>query len=214
MKELRPEFCRLNPASRLYALKVPIIGLTGGIASGKSAVASLMKKRDIPLIDADQLVKQIYELAETKDFIAGLVPEAVIDQKIAFPKLREAFFKRQEIKLQVENWVYALLPARFQLAYQALGNPAYVVYDVPLLFEKNLQHMVDLTVLVYASRQTQKERLMRRDSITAELSESILDQQMDIERKRELAELVIENEGPQERLDALIESLLRQLLVD
>jgi dephospho-CoA kinase len=209
--KLKEQFVRLTQQQRLYSLPVPLIGLTGGIASGKSTVAEILKQENYALIDADQLVKHIYQQAETKDFVRSLVPEAMDGQKINFPRLRQSFFHNPSIKSSIENWIYQRLPQTFLAAYQAHQNPGCIVYDVPLLFEKNMQSQFDITILVYAPRSLQKLRLQQRDGINAELSENILNQQMDIEKKRSLAGFIIDNSGPKEELAAKTLQILRQL---
>src|SRR5690606_13710936 len=100
---------------------------------------------------------------------------------VIFPTLRERFFKDPALKKDLEAFIYQRLPKAFHEAYARLGSPSYVVYDVPLLFEKGLDQLVDLRVLVYAPRKIQRARLMKRDGHLEEMAERILDQQMDIE---------------------------------
>src|SRR5690606_10373426 len=143
---------KLKPETRLHQTPVPIIGLTGGIASGKSTVSRMLVQKGIPVIDADQLIKDIYRLPETKTFVSEKCPDALKHDEIHFPTLRERFFNNPELKKDLERFLYQRLPQAFQAAYQKLGSPSYVVYDVPLLFEKGLDRLVDLKVLVYAPR--------------------------------------------------------------
>ncbi len=78
--------------TRLYHIDIPIIGLTGGIATGKSTVSKMLIENGLPLICADSLVKEIYKDNEAKAFIRNLVPDAIINDEINFPALREHFF--------------------------------------------------------------------------------------------------------------------------
>jgi dephospho-CoA kinase len=209
---LKPEFQKLTPKSRLYQLPVPIIGLTGGIASGKSTVAEILSQKGLAMINADQLVKDIYALPETLEFLNLHHPEVLKAKKIDFRMLREKVFKNPEVKTQIEKFIYQRLPAAFMNAYHKLQDPKLVVYDVPLLFEKNLESLMDVSVLVYAPRNIQRTRLMSRDSIAEELAESILKQQMDIEDKKQRAEFVINNSLTKEELTEEIEQFLRQIV--
>lgn len=200
----------LTPSTRLNESPVPIIGLTGGIATGKSTVAKMLKKSGIAVIDADKLVKDIYEKPETLEFIKGLCPEVIDPSGIQFPKLREVFFQDQEIKNKVEAFIYQRLPAQFKNELHKNTNAKSVVYDVPLLFEKGLDQSIDLTVVVYAPRKVQLARLKTRDGTLEELAKKILDQQMDIEEKKTRADIVIDNSQTEQELAEEVNRLLRQ----
>lgn len=212
MKKLKPQFNKLSPAERLHGLPVPVVGLTGGIASGKSTVAKILKLEGIPVIDADQLVKRIYQSAQTKEFIRELSPEVISGEIINFSLLREKFFTDTTVKEKIESWIYQRLPEAFLTAYQELASPPYVVYDVPLLFEKKLQPLFDLSVLVYAPRKKQSIRLQERDDISEELSENILNHQLDMELKKSQVDLVIDNSGPIEQLVDATHEFLQHVL--
>lgn len=195
---------------RLYQIRVPVIGLTGGIASGKSTVSRMLKERGFEIIDADQLVKDVYAIPETFEFIQKKHPEVIQDGKILFPLLREKVFKDKKVKLEIENFIYQRLPDAFLAAYRKLNSPQVVIYDVPLLFEKNMESMFDVTVLVYAPRKIQHARLMGRDGHQEAMADSILNQQMDIEDKKLKAEFVIDNSGTETELVKGINEFLHQ----
>jgi dephospho-CoA kinase len=195
---------------RLYQIRVPVIGLTGGIASGKSTVSRMLRERGFDVLDADHLVKDVYALPETLEFIQKRHPEVIQDGKIVFPLLREKVFKDKKVKLEIENFIYQRLPDAFQAVYKKLNSPQVVIYDVPLLFEKNMEGMFDVTVLVYAPRSIQQARLMTRDGHAEAMANSILDQQMDIEEKKEKAEFVIDNSRTEAELVVGIDAFLHQ----
>jgi len=177
--------------NRLYNLKKRIIGLTGGIATGKSSFSDLIKKNDISLICADSLVREIYERQEAIDFIKDISIELIDKNEINFKKLRKLFFSTPEIKTNIENFIYSRLEESFLLKAKRLPSP--IIYDVPLLFEKKLQNQLDKTVLIYATEQQQIERLCKRDQIDKEFAKTILKNQLPIDEKKELADLVIDN---------------------
>jgi dephospho-CoA kinase len=213
MKTLNPEFVKLNPDSRLYNIKVPIIGLTGGMGTGKSTVSKMLLTSGIPVIDADQLVKMVYSQKATQHYIRKNHPEAWKGNTINFSVLREKFFTDKDVKREVENVIYRHLPQAFLTAYQSLGSPPFVVYDVPLLFEKKLQSRVDLTVVVYAPVEMQRARIMARDRHAEYLIQIILDQQLDIEDKKIKADFVIDNSSDKEKLAEEVQNFLRQTLI-
>ena len=210
--KIKNKFNRLNNESRLYKLNVPVIGLTGGIASGKSTVTAILKEKDLPVIDADQLVKGIYALPETLDFIKNNFPDVIKDGGIQFPLLRQKVFSNSDVKSKIEEFIYQRLPMAFKLAFENLHQPSVVIYDVPLLFEKNLEHLFDLNVLVYTPLTIQRQRLMARDNHTDEIANNILNQQMDIESKKSKAEFIIDNTRTQAELTEEVNKFLRQIM--
>lgn len=212
MKKLKAKFIRLAREQRLHQLEVPIVGLTGGIATGKSTVSRMLEQEGLNVIDADKLVKKIYALQETIDFITNRYPQSFQSGSIHFPTLREIFFKDQNAKKEIENYIYQRLPAAFHQEFERQGKPELVIYDVPLLFEKGLDKSVDLKVLVYAPREIQRARLMERDGILEPLAETILSQQMDIEVKKGQADFIISNTSSLTELTEEVQQFLRQIL--
>ncbi len=213
MKTLRAKFVRLSPAERLYGMQRPILGLTGGIATGKSTVSKILTMRGIDVIDADRLVKTIYREEGTRSFIRGNFPSAWQEDEINFPALRELFFKDPAVKAQIEAFIYQQLPEAFLTALKKFSaKQSFVVYDVPLLYEKNLQGKVDLSVVVYAPQKVQKARLLDRDGHLEDMASAILSSQLDIEVKKEKADFVINNGGSMTELAAEVDQLLLQIL--
>lgn len=211
MKRIKPRLISKNPKIRLHGVDKPIIGLTGGIATGKSTVANALRAQGFDVIDADQLVKSIYQMDESKKFIGENWPEAVSLDEILFPKLREIFFKDAHAKKEIENFIYERLPDAFQKTVRK-SSQEFIIYDVPLLFEKGLDQLTDLNVVVYSPRALQTLRVMKRDGINLELANQILDQQEDIEKKKDKADFVILNCGDEKELAAEIQKFLLQVL--
>lgn len=211
MKNLKAKWITKNQQTRLYQIPVPIIGLTGGIGTGKSTVAEILREKNIPVIDADKLVKNIYQKRETLEFIAKHFPDIIEDGMIVFKKLREIVFVDSRAKKLVEDFIYAHLPAEFKKAYSAFQNPPFVVYDVPLLFEKKLNEFVDLSVCVYAPKHVQTERIISRDKSSSELAAKMLESQMDIDEKKHLSNLIITNTEDLEVLKKSVEQFLQEI---
>ncbi len=210
--KLRRELIKRLPQQRLYQLSVPIIGLTGGIATGKTTVSNLLNQKGLAVINADSLVKEIYSWPETIQFVQDHFPHAIAEEKILFPILRQTVFNNLAAKDLIEKFIYQRLPLAFQSAFERLSSPAFVIYDVPLLFEKGLDQLVDTTTLVYAPRSVQKERLIKRDQISSALAENILDQQMDIETKKTKAEFIIDNTKTDTELLKEVDSFLQKVI--
>ena len=195
MKKLNSKWITKSQDSRLYQIPVPIVGLTGGIATGKTTVAQMFRDENCPVIDADKLVKGIYSKKASFDFITSHFLDAIINNTIHFKTLRELAFKSPENQKKLEDFIYAQMPGAFAEAFNTFNNPEFIIYDVPLLFEKGLYTKTDVSICTYTPRSIQRERLVNRDSITYELADVILEKQMDIEEKKNRSDLIIENLG-------------------
>lgn len=210
--KLKSKYIRLESDRRLYKLSIPVIGLTGGIASGKSTVSQMLKAKGFAVVDADKLVKEVYKLPEVFNYVKKEFPEVVEDGNIQFPLLRQKVFSSREIKSNIETLIYKHLPAAFEQEFARFHQPAILIYDVPLLFERNLEGYCDLSVLVYAPRKIQRARLMTRDGHLEDMANNILNQQMDIEEKKTKADFIIDNSQTEAELAEEVEQFLRQIL--
>lgn len=200
--KLKKEFITLKKDKRLYQMPCPVVGLTGGIATGKSTVSKFLRDKGFPIIDADALVKEVYKTQESLEHLQNYYPRVVEeDGTINFKLLREYFFQDIQIQNDIESLIYRQLPEAFLKAFKDLGSPKVVIYDVPLLFEKNLDSFIDHKAVVYCPRAKQVERLMARDGIEKDLACKILAKQIDIEEKAKLADTVIDNSGQPEDLN-------------
>lgn len=191
-KKLKDKWITKTPVTRLYNLEKPIIGLTGGIATGKSTVTHILKNLGFEILDADLLVKEIYATKEAKNFIAMNFPQSIHENKINFPKLREIFFASPQNKNLIESFIYSKLPEMFK-KHSANIKQNFIIYDVPLLFEKKLNLLCDLSICVYVPSDIQINRLIKRDKISHDLAIEILKQQMPIEEKKEKSDFIITN---------------------
>jgi dephospho-CoA kinase len=212
MKTINKKFIKLEPRLRLYNSDKPIIALTGGVASGKSTVKKIIEQHGLKVIDADQLVKGIYQEQGTKDFIKMSFPDAWINNEINFPKLREIVFTNQKNKEVIESFIYAHLSESFRAATHQILDQDFYIYDVPLLFERHLETNVDVKLVVYAPRPVQIARLLKRDNCKEEIGNKILDSQMSIEEKKEKADFVVDNSGAQSSLTEQVDQILLRIL--
>ena len=212
MIRLKKKLISKDSATRLYGLEKPIIALTGGIATGKSTVSKILSDRGLKIIDADQLVKAIYQTDPAKNFIKTHFPEVWETNEIDFKKLRQLFFSNPDVKSKVEQYIYSELPHFFLEETKKIEQQDFFLYDVPLLFEKNLVTKMDASVLVYAPAEIQKQRLMKRDALSEEMALQIMSQQLDIEFKRSKADFIIHNTGSIAQLKKEVEKLLIHIL--
>jgi dephospho-CoA kinase len=147
---------------------------------------------------------------EVIDFIKNNYPTAYEDNKISFRKLREIFFQDKNIQEEIENLIYSHLPEQFNSHVNK--KDSFVIYDVPLLFEKKLDKLVDLTLVVYCPEDTQLKRVMARDNNDEALVKKILAAQLPMEEKRVRADYAIDNSGPMEELENKVQGFLEFLL--
>jgi dephospho-CoA kinase len=162
------------------------------------------------VINADHLVKEIYTHTETRNWIKTNYPEAMKKDVIDFKVLREMVFTAPAVKDEIEAFIYARMPDAFAAAFEKLGRPSFVIYDVPLLFEKHLDVMVDMKVVVYSPAKVQKARLMVRDGHEEAMALTIMASQLDIEEKKSKADFVIDNSATLVELAEEVNQFVRQ----
>jgi dephospho-CoA kinase len=176
------------------------IGLTGGIASGKSTVSQMFKEAGIVVVDADVIARKVVEPGEEayeqivqsfgKDI---LLPNETIDRK----KLGSVVFFNEEKRLLLNSIVHpAVRKQMLKEKEEHLNNgEETVILDIPLLFESKLTALVDRTLLVYVDYETQLARLMNRNNLTKGEAEARIQSQMPLKDKIQLADAVIDNNG-------------------
>jgi dephospho-CoA kinase len=176
------------------------IGLTGGIASGKSTVSSMLIELGFPVIDADQIAREAVKPGEEpyKKIVETFGREILLENgEINRPKLGSIIFHDQEKRDLLNNIVHPFVRRRMIEQKEALfekGEKA-VILDIPLLFESKLTHLVDKTILVYVDADVQLERLMRRNDLTENEAKARIASQMPLVQKVPLADAVINNNG-------------------
>jgi dephospho-CoA kinase len=176
-----------------------LIGLTGGAGSGKSTVAAMFRELGAAIVDADEATHAVYApgtdgfQAVVKEFGAEYVRDGAIDRA----KLGALVFEHADALRRLNAIVHPRVRQWMaEKTAQAVEDGAEVVIqDVPLLFENGLQGLYSSTVLVYARRQTQLQRLVEQRGLTPDRALKMLAAQMPIEEKRLLADFVIDNDG-------------------
>lgn len=214
---LQPRWHRLKPEQRLHQRPYPIIALAGGIGSGKTTVAKFFQHKNVPLISADVLVKSIYAQPETRSWLAEHYSDVINPDNGTpnFKRLREKAFKDATVRVQLESWIYPRLPAAFEVAEIPLRPVPWLVYEIPLLYERKMESLFDCVVFSYAPRAIQKARVMGRDGTAEDIIEAILNQQLPIDEKRARADLVFDNTNPRSSEEILMamEAIWRELVV-
>lgn len=193
-----------------------LVGLTGGIASGKSTVAKILQSLGAAIVNADDLAREVVEPGHEawKEIVASFGAEILqSDQTLDRQKLRTLIFNQPKARKRLESIIHprvrALAEERIR-QYAAAGYPV-VIYEVPLLFEGNLQEWLRPVILVACDVETQTARLQKRDHLTAAEAEKHIAAQMSLKDKRRLADYVIENNGSLEDLERQTRQILEEL---
>lgn len=190
------------------------IGLTGGIASGKSAASDCFSVRGIPVIDADVVARDVakagtpaiqeIEAAFGKKFIR---PDGNLDRRLVRSLIFSDPRKRHELE--------AILHPRIKkamLSQLARVSAPYCILAIPLLIEADQRDLVDRVLVIDAPRAIQIKRLMQRDQISQDEAEAILNTQLDRDTRVKFADDLIVNDGSRTDLDAAIEKLHQKYL--
>ena len=189
-----------------------IIGITGGIASGKSTVTNFLREQGFQVVDADAVVHQLqkpggrlYQL-----LVQHFGQEIILENgELNRPLLASLIFsnpEEREWSKQTQGKIIReeLAALRDQLAQ----TEAIFFMDIPLLFEQDYSAWFDETWLVYVDRDVQVERFMKRDNLTKEVAETRLATQWSLEEKKKLASHILDNNGSRDQLVAQVVKLL------
>lgn len=190
-----------------------IIGLTGGIASGKSTVSKLLREKGAYIIDADKIARDIVKpgqpaLEEIQAVFGSdvLLPDGALDRS----KIGDIVFRDSTARHKLNSITHGRIKLEISEAIEKAAAAGYniVVLDVPLLIEAGWQHMADAVWVVYTDRETQISRLMERNGLTQIEALDRIQSQMSLDEKKSYADTVIDNSGSlaetrQQVIDAL-----------
>ncbi len=194
-----------------------LLGVTGGIATGKTTVANMLQELGAPIIDFDLIARQVVEPGKPayEQIVAYfgkqvLQEDGTLDRK----KLSNIVFRDLEKRKKLESFTHPQIGVEFirQVNEIAEKDPdAIIQVVIPLLIEINMQHMFHKLLVVYASQETQIERLCKRDGISREEAANILKAQLPIDEKVGYADFVINNEKGLEETRRQVEELWKTL---
>lgn len=196
------------------------VALTGGVASGKSTVAGMLREAGLTVLDSDALARQAvapgkpaWEALRQNFGPQFFLPDGAVDR----PALARHVFTRPEAREKLNRLLHPWIARELHdsLARSESQGVPLVVVEIPLLFELGLEHLYDRVIVVFADREAQKQRLVRRDHRSAAEVEGILTAQGSLRQKAARAAFVVDNTGG---LDAVREQVkkivgeLRKLL--
>lgn len=191
-----------------------IIGLTGGIATGKSTVSELLTAYDFKVVDADLASREAVKkgskgLEQIKEKFG---PEAIDENGEMNRKyMGELVFKHPEQRLELNKIVHPIVREIMENEKNCYLNEGYhVIMDIPLLYENDLQDTVDEVWVVYTSESIQIERLMERNNLSQEDAKARVYSQISIDKKSRMADHVIDNLGDKLELKQNLQQLLEE----
>ena len=190
-----------------------IVGLTGGISSGKSTVSSYLKQLKIPVIDADEVARKVVEPNSQgareirKTFGSDVFEE---DGSLNRQKLGALIFSNAENRQKLDDLLQPLIKIMIldEIEEYRQKGEKMIVLDLPLLFEKHYEKLCEEIIVVYIPKELQLERLMRRNQYTKQEALSRIDSQLSIEEKRKRATVLLDNQGTIQQLYHQVEQWL------
>ncbi len=186
-----------------------VVALTGGIASGKSAVSAAFARHGVPILDADLISRQVVEPGQPalSAVVSAFGPEVLgPDGHLDRAALRALVFARPEARRQLEAILHPAIRQAFATASATAGGP-YQVHAIPLLAESGRAKEYERVLVVDCPRETQLQRLLARDQETPERAEAILAAQATREQRLAIATEVIVNTGTLAELAATVAGL-------
>ncbi|MCV3318839.1 dephospho-CoA kinase [Pediococcus pentosaceus] len=174
-----------------------IVGLTGGIAMGKTTISQFLKSKAIPVVDADQIAHEILTVDEVKVKLMDTFGESILDknQNIDRRKLGPIVFNDQRQLEKLNIIVQPYIRTEIVRQLDTFSASKVVVLDAPVFFEQGYEKMVDYLMVIKTSAQIQVERLMQRDSLNEIDAQKRIQAQMPIEEKVKKADIVIDTSG-------------------
>ncbi len=196
---------------------MPVVGLTGGIASGKSTVSGLFKDAGAVIIDADLVARQVvapglpaWQAIKSVFGEEVVRPDGALDRAL----LGDLVFKDARLREQLEEIVHPRVRDVMDLEVSRLINvdpKKLIIKDIPLLFETGMTNGLTDIIVVYVPVEVQLKRLMERDQIGPHAARRRIDAQMSIEEKRRLATLVIDNSGDVSQTESQVMRIYNKL---
>lgn len=185
------------------------VGLTGGIASGKSTICRLFSRYNVPIIDADIIARELVEPDQPAfDEIVQLFGQSIVRSNgtLNRPTLRQLIFSSSKAKKQLENILHPKISEQLQQQSDKLDTP-YCILAIPLLIESKLQHSVDRILVIDIDLDQQLKRLCSRDNISITDAQKIIDSQCNRQQRLSAADDIVINNQSFTHLEKIINNL-------
>jgi len=190
-----------------------VLGLTGGIGSGKSMVAQMFARLGAVVIDADQLAREVVEPGQPalQEIAVTFGPDVILpDGSLDRPKLAGIIFadpvERAKLDAITHPRIRALMDEQIKVRR---SGPGLVIADIPLLYENGLTNTVEAVIVVWVDPTTQLQRIRQRDGLSAEAARQRIAAQMPLDAKRARADHVIDNSGSRDNTRRQVEAIYR-----
>ncbi len=187
-----------------------VIGLTGSIGMGKSTLAGMFRSSGLAVHDSDRAVHQLYK-GKARELIGREFPDSVLNGEIDRTRLSKIVMTDRLALKKLEDIIHPMVEAHREdfLLAELLRGARMAVCEVPLLFEKNMDHSFDVIVLATAKYDTQKMRVLARDRMTEDLFQKIKEKQIPDIEKRKRAHYLVDTERGFDFSFRQISSLIR-----
>ena len=190
-----------------------IIGITGGIASGKSNVCSVIRNIGYKVIDCDLITHRLYEKGNSiYNAILDTFGYEYLDEnkEIDRKKLASYVFNNNNKLKLLNDITHPLILKEINREINLIKDDIIFI-DIPLLYEAKLEYLVDKVICVYLEKELQIERLMARDNISREYALVKIHNQMDLKIKKDKADYVIDSSGTIEETNALVKLIINKI---
>ena len=190
--------------------KVLKVGLTGNIGTGKSTVSKIFEKYGAHVLDADKVVHRLLEREDIKEKLVEKLRKDILnsDGSVNRKRVAEKVFKDERLLRWLENLLHPEVYKEYDKFCEKRGG--ICILEAALIFEKGNQNRFHRTVLVYAPKEVAKERALKR-GVSYEDFERRWNKQMDIEKKRRLADFVVDNSGSLEETEKQVKEIMLKL---
>lgn len=188
-----------------------VIGITGGIATGKSTVSKRLIKLGFKVVDCDEITHQLLTEKSVINKIKLEFGHSVVHEgKINRQELGRIVSNDQDKRYALNEIIHPLVIEEVQRQIQ-MNDEDIIFIDTPLLYEAHMQNIMDKVIVVYVNPELQKERLMKRDKIDLDYAIRKINMQMPIDEKAYLADYVINNEGSIHQTNKQLEEIIRRI---
>jgi dephospho-CoA kinase len=190
-----------------------VLGLTGGIGSGKSMVAQMFAELGAVVIDADQLAREVVEPGQPalQEIASAFGPDVLLpDGGLDRPKLAGIIFSDPAERAKLDAITHPRIRERLEAQIKARrSGPGVLIVDIPLLYENERTNMVENVIVVWVDAQTQLQRIRQRDGLSVDAARQRITAQMPLDAKRARADHVIDNRGSRDETQRQVEAIYR-----
>ncbi|MGB6127329.1 MAG: dephospho-CoA kinase [Psychrilyobacter sp.] len=190
-----------------------ILGLTGGIASGKSTVSKKLKELGSYIIDADKISREVSNsIRVLKELEENFGSEIIDHGHLDRQKLRKTIFEDEEKRELLNSIMHPIIVGKIIEKIENNVEEKLIVLDIPLLYETGLEYLCDKILIVCTDENIQVERVKQRDGIEVEMAKKIIGSQMSLSEKQKKSAIHIENNGGLEELLKKVELIYSEII--